>query len=263
MAILTRINVTALKGTALEHPERVELTPEGVAGDRRLFLIDERGELFSAHDFGPLMKVHAAHDPDAGSLSLSFPDGSVTDGPLDGGSAVTTDFHGRPVHGANYVGGPFAGALSAFVGQDVRLVRTDREGTGTDVHPLTLVSQASVRELAQRGGHTGDLDARRFRMTLEIDGTEPFEEDTWAGCAVRVGDAVLRLHGPVPRCRVTTYGPETGVKDWDTLTQIAGFRPLMSDERGIPFGMYAQVERAGSTQIGNPVVLLGDEELRK
>ena len=173
---------------------------------------------------------------------------------------MTTDFHGRPVHGT-VLGGPFAAALSAYIGQDVRLVRTDREGSGIDVHPLTVVSQASVRELARRGGHAGELDARRFRMTLELDGTEPFEEDTWDGRPVRVGEAVLRLHGPVPRCRVTTYGPETGVKDWDTLTQIARFRPLMSDERGIPFGMYAQVERPGAASIGSPVVLLDDEDV--
>jgi uncharacterized protein YcbX len=261
VAVLTRINVTALKGTALEHPERVALTAEGVVGDRRLFLIDERGELFSVHDFGPLMQVHAAYDPDAGSLSLSFPDGSVTDGPVDArGGVMTTDFHGRPVSGI-ILGGPFAAALSAYVGQDVRLVRTDREGTGTDVHPLTVVSQASVRELARRGGYDGDLDARRFRMTLELDGTEPFEEDTWAGRSVQVGDAVLRLHGPVPRCRVTTFAPATGMKDWDTLTQIASFRPLMSDERGIPFGMYAQVERPGDAGVGSPVELLADGDV--
>jgi uncharacterized protein YcbX len=256
VARLTRINVTAVKGTALEHPERVTLTREGVAGDRRFFLIDEQGELFSVHDFGPLVRVHAAHDPAAGSLALTFPDGAVAQGPLDAlDGGVRIDFHGRPVHGV-LLGGPFSAALSGYVGQPVRLVRTDHEGTGTDVHPLTLVSQASVRELARRGGHDGELDARRFRMTLELDETEPFEEDTWTGRSVQVGEAVLRVHGPVPRCRVTTYAPDTGLKDWDTLTQITRFRPLMSGERGIPFGMYAQVERPGHAEVGSSVVLL-------
>jgi hypothetical protein len=35
----------------------------------------------------------------------------------------------------------------------------------------------------------------------------------------------------------------------------------MSDERGIPFGMYAQVERPGDAGVGSPVELLADGDV--
>ena len=53
---------------------------------------------------------------------------------------------------------------------------------------------------------------------------------------------------------VTTQGPETGTKDWDTLTQIAKYRPKIPGDGGLPFGMYATVERPGTVDVGDEVV---------
>jgi uncharacterized protein YcbX len=139
----------------------------------------------------------------------------------------------------------------------VRLARVDRAGDGTDVHHLTLVSGESVAEVGRRGGRDGDVDGRRFRMLLEISGcAAPHEEDTWDGLQVRVGEAVVRIHGQVPRCVVTTQDPRTGLKDFDTLKTINRYRGLMHDpdgDRGLPFGMYAEVETPGLARIGDAV----------
>jgi uncharacterized protein YcbX len=123
---------------------------------------------------------------------------------------------------------------------------------------VTLVSKASVEELASRGGRDGeDIDARRFRMLIEIDGTIAHEEDSWEGRSLAVGDAVLRMLAPVPRCVITTQDPSTGLKDFDTLKTIVRYRPLIRGDRGIPFGVYAEVERAGRARVGDAVTLLG------
>ena len=45
------------------------------------------------------------------------------------------------------------------------------------------------------------------------------------GHGLRLGDAQIRIAGQIPRCVVTTQGPDTGMKDWNTLTQIAKYRP--------------------------------------
>jgi uncharacterized protein YcbX len=92
-------------------------------------------------------------------------------------------------------------------------------------------------------------------MNLEFDEAEPYEEDTWDGRSVQIGAALLRVHGQVPRCRFTTLDPATGHKDFDTLTQIAAYRPLIEAPRGIPFGMYAEVQRPGSVRVGDPVTV--------
>jgi uncharacterized protein YcbX len=256
MATVARIAVTPLKGTRLLHPAAVELTPLGIPGSRRFHLVNERGELFSCGDFGPLMRVGAEYDPATEILALDLPDGTrVEGGPGDLGDSHVTDFYGRPVPG-RFVEGPAAAAISAYVGRPLSLVRADAEGDGPDEHRLSLVSLASVADLGTRHGRP-DLASGRFRMNLELDGCTPYEEDGWSGAAVRVGTAVIRVLGPVPRCVATTRDPETGAKDFDPLKAISTYRPLMANPRGVPFGMYAEVETPGRVVLGDEVVVLG------
>jgi MOSC domain-containing protein len=252
MIRVARIGVTPLKGTRLAHPDAVELTPLGIPGNRRYHLVDERGRLFSCGDHGPLVRIAARYDAPGGVLALELPDGTtVTAGPGDLGSPHVTDFYGRPVPG-RFVEGPASAAVSRYVGRPLRLVRADAEGDGPDEHRLSLLSLASVADLGARHGR-GDLDPGRFRMNLELGGCAPYEEDGWAGTAVRIGTAVIRVLGQVPRCVATTRDPATGLKDFDTLKAIAAYRPPMTEPRGIPFGMYAEVEVPGRVALGDPV----------
>jgi uncharacterized protein YcbX len=245
-----------MKGTALQHLERVSLTGAGIAGSRRFHLIDARGRLFSGPVHGLLVQVEVDHDRAGHTLTCRFPDGTVAAGADDAlGAGCETDFYGRPVPG-HRVDGPFDEAFSAFVGQPVSLVRTDRDGDGVDVFPLTVISTASVAELGRRGGYQGVLNPLRFRINIELDGCDPFEEDTWDGHRVAVGEAVVRIRGQIPRCVVTTQDPNTGLHDWNTLKQIASFRTPLPDRAGIPFGVYATVETPGGVAVGTEVALL-------
>jgi uncharacterized protein YcbX len=256
MPYVVRMNVTAVKSLALSHPDEVELGDVGIAENRLFYLVDQGDRLFAGSDFGPLQTIRSSYDPDRDRLSLTFPDGSVAEGDAakftDG---VITDFYGRPVR-AHVVPGPWTEALSAFVDEPIRLARCDQPGDGSDVYHLTLVSNASVAELAERGGHDGRLDAARFRMTFELEGCAAHEEDTWAGRRVRLGRALLRIYGQVPRCVVTTQSPETGLKDFETLKTIRSYRPRMADENGLPFGVYAEVEHPGRVRVGDRVEVL-------
>jgi len=253
---VARLNVTPVKGTRLRHPASVELTLLGIPGNRRFHFVDERGELASCTDVGALLRVEADWDPAADRLAIGFPDGSRVEQPADRpGAPHVTDFDGKPVPG-RFVAGPLEEAVSAFVGQPLRLVRADREGDGPDVHRLSLVGLASVRDLGGRYDRA-DLDPRRFRMNLELDGSEAYEEEGWSDRRLRVGEAVVAVLGQVPRCVATTRSPLSGDKDFDTLRHIAAYRPLMTAPSGVPFGMYAEVRSPGRVAVGDPVELVG------
>jgi uncharacterized protein len=257
MPSVLRINVTPVKSMALSHPGAVELGEVGVAENRLFYLVDDEGRLFAGDRFGPLQTIRPTFDTETERLALTFPDGSVASGDAaEFSDGLITDFYGRPVR-AHVVPGPWTQALSGFIGTPVRLARCDQPGEGSDVYHLTLVSEASVATLATQGGHAGDLDAARFRMTFELNGCEPHEEDTWAGRRLRIGKALIRVYGQVPRCVVTTQSPQTGLKDFDTLRIIVSYRPMMSDKKGIPFGMYAEVEHTGRVRVGDRVELQG------
>ena len=253
MPTLARLSVTPVKGTLVHHPDEVRLTEAGIPGNRLFYLVDERGELFSGPDHGPLVRIRASYDAARERLTLRMPDGSEVDAAADDlGDAAVTNFYGRLV-AAHVVHGPFADAFSAFCAKPLRLLRCDLDGEGADIEPITLVSFESVRDLGRRGGHAGPLDARRFRLNLEIEGCDPYEEDTWEGRHVRVGDATIQVAGQVPRCVFTTKDPDTGDKDWDTLTQIAKYRPRIAGGGGLPFGVYARVVAPGTVHTGDTV----------
>lgn len=77
---------------------------------------------------------------------------------------------------------------------------------------VTLHSRASV---VSAGAALGDanLDERRFRHNVVIDGVDAWAEQSWAGRAVRVGAVVFETVVPKVRCLATHANPLTGERD--------------------------------------------------
>ena len=91
----------------------------------------------------------------------------------------------------------------------------------------------------------------RADTTVEVlAGLRPVMSKQDPGATVTAGNASGQNDGAAI-CVVTTQDPETGVKDWPTLTQIAKQRHRIPD--GLPFGMYAVVTRPGLVQVGDTV----------
>ena len=215
----------------------------GVAEDRRFYLLDADDRLVGGVKHGPLVQV--APEWDGSHLALVFPDGARVEAEVELGEPVETDFYGkRTVHGRRVVG-PWAAAISEFRGAELSLARVEDASHAQDIHVATLVSDGSLAAI-------GGLDGRRFRMLLELEGCRAFEEDEWDGELVRAGEALLRVAGPVPRCAVTTQDPAIGVRDHDTLRVIRELRGH-TEERGIYFGMYAEVVEPGDVAVGDAV----------
>jgi len=252
---VSMLSVTPVKGLGLHHPDAVDLTEGGVAGDRELFLVDDAGELASCTDIGALMAHRAELDAASGVLTVHGPDGPLRSAPLELGDPIDTDFYGlRTVTGRRAVG--WDDVFSAIAGQPLRLVRGD---TGAfDVAGLTLVGASSTEALAATNA-LDSVDARRFRMNVEIAGSAPLAEDSWRGRELRVGDAVVRAGGPVKRCAATTRNPDTGDIDLQTLKLIGALKGREDHDAwgaGFYFGVYADVLVPGRVSIGDPVTLL-------
>ena len=179
-----------------------------------------------------------------------------------------TDFYGRGVDG-HLVHGPWSAALTDFVGQQVHLVAVDHPGEGVDVHPVTLISTATLDHLRSVTPHGDRLDHRRFRMLIELDGCDVHEEDTWAGRRVQIGSATVRVVGPVPRCVVTNENPDTGDVDFNTLKSIVQYRGELAtnlttpvahlpDNGTVILGMYATVDEPGEVAVGDEASVTAD-----
>ena len=254
---VTSITYAPVKGLGLVQVDQVELEATGVRENRRFHLIDDDGRLINGKFAGTLVQVAAAADREGTALTLRFPDGTVEDGPVTLGESVETNFYGRPVAG-HLVDGPFAAALSEHAGRSLRLVRVDEPGAGADRGidgSISAVSRGSLDAFAREAGEES-VDGRRFRMLFEVDGIEPHGEDAWAGRRVTIGEAVVRIHGLVGRCAVTSQNPDTGVPDLSTLRVIRKYRSEIETDEPLPFGVWGGVEAPGIIRIGDAVEAL-------
>jgi len=249
------LSVTPVKGLALHHPDHVELTYGGVEGDRAFFLVDAAGELVSCTEIGALLAHRAAQDTAVGVLTVHGPGGIVHSAEVEMGEPVDTDFYGlREVTGRWVVG--WDEVFSDIAGQPVRLVRGDTGGF--DVAGLTLIGAASTAALSGLDAPDA-VDSRRFRMNVEIDGTDPLVEDSWDGRELMLGDAAVRVRGPVKRCAATTRNPDTGEIDLQTLKLIGGLKGRQEFApwgAGFYLGVYAEVLVPGRVAVGDQVALL-------
>jgi uncharacterized protein YcbX len=252
---VTQLAITPVKAMRLTQVDAVDLDDYGARGDRCFYVVDERGRMVNGKRFAALQQVIPEYDRAAEELTLTFPGGTRAHGPIEYGAPVTTRFHGRSDE-APELSGPWSPALSRFIGHPLRIVAAR---TGVDrgrEGGASIVSQASLARLAQVAERES-IDARRFRMLIEIGGVDAHAEDRWVGQRVRVGESLLTMHGHVGRCLITSRDPDTAETDLPTLDLLRSYRGEEPSTEPLPFGIYGEVLEGGAVRIGDPVTLDG------
>jgi uncharacterized protein YcbX len=243
------INVSAVKSLHLTPVEAATIGPDGIEHDREFLLVDSSGRVATQRNTRLLAQISSTYDAGSGELELVLPGGErVRETPSPAGTA-RVELWGREF-AATVVNGSFAEAVSDVVGTPLRLLRAADGIRGLDSHAVSLLSLASAGEVGRRGGRD-DLDFRRFRPTLLIDGCDAHAEDAWVGGVVRAGEARLRVIRLDPRCALTTLDPDTGERDADTLRWLAGYRRHEDGE--VYCGIYADVAAPGRVRVGDEV----------
>ena len=250
-ATVAWLSIAPVKSLRLQSPSHVHLDRYGARGDRRFAIVDGEWLLVNAKRLPVLLQVIAEVTDSV--LTLRFPDATeATAEPQRGAAATMVAYgEGRRVH---TVDGPWSEALSEWAGTPLRLVEPD-EGDGVDRRReagVSLLSVASVEWLCHVAGRDS-VDARRFRMTVGIDGVEAFEEESWMDRLVHIGSAAVRVHGNIGRCSVTTLDPDRGVVDLQTLHLLKRSRDDVHSTEPLPLGVWAEVIQPGDIRIGDAV----------
>lgn len=238
--VVRRAGLSPVKGMRHLALDRIDLDEHGPVGDRAFCLVDPaQRRVLRTVQHPSLMGVVARSHDDA--LALTLPSGESVDGPLTrSGQTITCDYWGRQVDLA-LTDGPHADVMSVHLGKDVRLARAPRGGV-VFADPITLVTTASLDALGE------DVQPARFRATLVVETDEPWAEDHWLGRTMTVGDATIRIGGPIPRCAVVDHHPETGEKNTRLLKALTHTRP--TNKAGEPmFGVYATVVTPGTVAV--------------
>ncbi len=137
---------------------------------------------------------------------------------------------------------------------------TNLTGEGTsfvDVGVLHLLTSASLTALAAAAPDV-TIDVRRFRPSLVIDtpGVSGFVENAWSGKTLTIGDAVIPVGDPAPRCVMTTVAQDGLPREPGVLQAIAEHNRL-SNELGTfaCLGVYATVAQPGTIRVGDEITI--------
>ena len=121
-----------------------------------------------------------------------------------------------------------------------------------DGYPVLVISEASLQDLNDKLAAQGrpPLPMNRFRPNLVISGVEAFEEDYVE--SITLGNAVLRLVKPCPRCPVPSIDQSTGKFGPDPLDILRTYRANPRLDGAITFGMNAIVTKhsSGAVHLG-------------
>ena len=108
-------------------------------------------------------------------------------------------------------------------------------GSYFDAYPVHLVTTGTLDALA--AALNRPVDTRRLRPNLVVDGPAEADED-WTGRELRLGDAVVRIETPCPRCVMISH-PRQG------LPADRGLLRTVHRGFGHNVGYYASVVRPG------------------
>lgn len=209
----------AVKSMAGERLDSATLTEVGLEGDRRWALVDgtpnRAGKLFTNTQDASLMRYHARL---AG----------------DGVDVLT------PAGQTRRLDQQFVTELGDAVSRPLTL--RDRAGHNFDDSHVLVVNLATVAAFALDAGV--DIDRRRFRANLYVDGLEPEEEVRWIGRLIRAGSAVLEVVKRCERCVVITRDPDTTVAAPELLR-------VLTQSSETCMGVYCRVVTAGAVAIGD------------
>ena len=221
MATVAEVWRYPVKSMAGERLDSCQVAATGLEGDRRWALVDgspnRAGKPLTIREEDRLMTYRARLA--GGVVEVMSPGGEV--------------------------GGVDDRLVSRLAAQTKRpLSLREVEGGNFDDSPVLVVNLATVAAFGDEAGM--EVDHRRFRANLYVDGLAPEEELAWIGRRVTVGSAELEVVSRCERCVVITKDPDT------TATTPALLRVLTQTQETC-MGVYCRVTRPGRVAAGDHV----------
>ena len=120
--------------------------------------------------------------------------------------------------------------------------------------PISIINSQSVKALDAKLGT--NLDPLRFRGNFIIAGMPAWEEFSWMGKRIRIGECILDVHRPIDRCPTPGVNPETGERDIEVT-------PHLQEHFGhIYCGMYANVVEGGKIKPSDTISVIGNAAIK-
>jgi uncharacterized protein len=284
--IMSDENIAGSVSSVLRYPVKSMMGEEltaasvmegGLVGDRAFALIDNStGKIASAKNprkWARLFDCHASFvaPPRTGHpmppVRIMLPDGSDVTSDQPNANAVLSRFFEREVTLAKTA--PDSPALEEYwpdidglahreTVTDESIALSAPKGSFFDyavAHVITTNTLNRLRELYPQGR----FEARRFRPNIIVTvgkGEPDFVENSWVGLSVEIGEMLLLVTNPCPRCVMTTLPQADLPQDHGILRTAAQHNTPYVPALGAAMpsvGVYANVLRSGIVRRGDPV----------
>ncbi len=247
MTTISELHIYPIKSLRGISVAEAVVEAKGLQYDRRFMLVSPNGQFITqranpqmalidvAIDKDQLRVWHVNRPDDVLVLPLVVPEQTSTS--QETMSVTIWDSHDVP---AMTVSAEADQWFSEVLGQPCRLVfmpetthravdpeyaRQDDAVSFADGYPYLLIGQASLDDLNRRlpaDEPAKPLDMLRFRPSIVVTESAPYEEDTWAH--FRISDIDFYGVKPCARCVLTTIDPATGQKGKEPLRTLATYR---------------------------------------
>ncbi len=251
--------VKSMKGIALTS---AELTPTGLAHDRRFMVVRSNGRFVTQRELPLLALIHTGLVENGIRLSLGKQGEITLPFISSGGDPVQTKVWGTPCETLDEGEEVSRWITSALESTKIlKLVRMapgfirpqgkpEELGAETSTHfadaaPFLVASETSLaalnRELELRGHAPAPMN--RFRPNIVVRGLEPFSEHRLAG--IKTSNYGIKFCHPCERCVVTTINQDTAEKDpgWQPFNTLKEINPVPGKKPAPAFGQNAILER--------------------
>lgn len=254
VATVTRLSRYPIKGLSPEPLSSVTLYPgNGFPGDRA-FALALPSTKFDEDQPTPLPKtmfLMLARQEALARLRTSYNESTGILSMKDGTHVLSENI--RNSDGRAAIERFFSGFLPANEVGQARLV-TAKAHSFTDVgarspelmRAVSMINLASVRDFESKLGE--QVDPRRFRANILVDGLPPWVELDWVGRKLAIGSIKFEGARLTVRCPATEVNPDTAVRDIRLpyeLKRIYGH---------IHLGLYLYVESEGALSVGDEFV---------
>jgi uncharacterized protein YcbX len=261
MACISRLFVYPIKSCRGIELDTAELTPRGLAFDRRYMLVDAGGQFLTQRRHGQMALIEPAFSDDGfvvrapGRQPLQLPfsldettsascmvrvwadsvEATLADADINIWFSEVMGFACGLVYLADHQHRPVQNAAAEF----------DDEVSFADGAPVLLISEASLAELNRRLEQPIGID--RFRPNLVVTADAPHAEDEWD--SIVIGKARLDVAWPCSRCALTTLDPATGQRDpaGEPMRTLLSYRKR---ERSVYFGQNLIPRSCGTLTVG-------------
>lgn len=249
--------VKSMRGVAVDG---AELTPSGLKGDRKFAVIQRKSaRVLTARERPVMVGIIPSFD-DAGQLTLSYQDQSVTvEGGFGetGGSYKIWDDH----ISAATTEGQVSEFLSDITGVDCYLAQSTTESkrhgaltvfpdTFVDLSPLLITTEQSLEDL---NSHLDSpINHRHFRPNIVIGGLDQaYAEDKWDQFAI--GDIAMEILMGCIRCSIPDVDVDRFKQNKAMPVAAALKKTRQGPDRRLYFGQNARALTSGFIQVGDPV----------